>query len=365
MTNSPTPFANSLTPSNAAPQHGPRPLPLFLSILWQETEGDPAFRERAFAGLRRFQRAARPQHERPVKSVSAQGRAQLLHYEAMRQKSGRLPVLFVPSLINAPDVLDLSSDNSLLRFLTAEGHDIYQVDWGSPDKEDKGQNIADHVTDILLSLMATLPHPPIIVGYCLGGTIALAAASLAPCAALATIATPWHFNAYPDTFRNQTHQAWKVAEPVCRDLGVMPMEVLQQGFWSLDPHRTIEKYAAFAEMAEDDLGYDAFLLLEDWANEGAPLTLAAGQDLIERFYGANIPGSGQWVVGGQSIDPAKLPCPTLAISSSTDKIVPAEACPSADDQLMLHQGHVGMVVGRSAKENLWKPLSTWLSAQGG
>ncbi|MET0363191.1 MAG: alpha/beta fold hydrolase [Sphingobium sp.] len=364
MTDSPPPFAHSLTPSNVAPQHGPRPLPLFLSILWRETEGDPAFRERAFAGLRRFQRAARPQHERPVRTVANQGRARLLHYEAV-DKSDRLPNLFAPSLINAPDVLDISPDNSLLRHLSAKGHDIYQIDWGYPAEEDRDQDVAGHATDLLLPLMATLPRPPILVGYCLGGTIAMAAASLAPCSALATIAAPWHFNAYPEIFRTQTHQAWAGAEPVCRDLGVMPMEVLQQGFWSLDPRRTIEKYAAFGDMAEDDRGYDAFLLLEDWVNEGAPLTLAAGNELIEDFYGANITGLGEWIVGGKTIDPAALPFPTLNISSSTDQIVPLDARPSAQEQRILHQGHVGMIVGRTARENLWEPLSEWLSAQGG
>jgi len=45
------------------------------------------------------------------------------------------------------------------------------------------------------------------VGYCLGGTIAIAAASLLPCAALATIAAPWFFRAYPESFRSGTHQA--------------------------------------------------------------------------------------------------------------------------------------------------------------
>ncbi|HEX7872205.1 MAG TPA: alpha/beta fold hydrolase [Sphingobium sp.] len=299
-----------------------------------------------------------------MRIVATQGRARLLHYEAAGEKR-RLPVLFAPSLINAPDVLDIAPDNSLLRYLSAQGHDIYQIDWGYPAKTDQDQDVAGHATDLLIPLMATLPRPPIVVGYCLGGTIAIAAASLTPCSALATIAAPWHFNAYPEIFRTQTHQAWSSAEPVCRDLGVMPMEVLQQGFWSLDPQRTIRKYAAFADVREEDRGYGAFLLLEDWVNEGAPLTLAAGNELIEDFYGANITGQGEWIVGGKTIDPAALPFATLNISSSTDQIVPLDARPAAAEQRILHQGHVGMIVGRTARENLWEPLSGWISAQGG
>lgn len=294
------------------------------------------------------------------------GRARLLHYDAGSASDGRgAPVLFIPSLINAPDVLDLSPDNSLLRHLGACGHDVYQIDWGSPATEDGAQDIGAYATELLLPLIAQLPAPPILVGYCLGGTIAIAAAALAPCRALATIASPWFFNAYPEIFRDQTHQAWTLAEPVCRKLGLMPMEVLQSGFWSMDPRRTIAKYAEFAEMDESDPRHDGFLLVEDWVNEGAPMTFAAGHDLIERFYRADIPGSGQWEVGGRLIDPSALAMPTLAISSSTDKIVPFDARPPADDQIRLDLGHVGMVVGRSARRQLWEPLSAWLSAHGG
>jgi polyhydroxyalkanoate synthase len=297
--------------------------------------------------------------------MATEGRAKLLHYEPLSAiPPKRAPVIFMPSLINAPDVLDISPDNSLLRYLSAQGHDVYQVDWGSPTGADRDQDIGGYATGLLLPLVRHLP-PPILVGYCLGGTIAIAAAALMPCTALATIAAPWLFNAYPNLFREQTRQAWTLAEPTCRDLGVMPMEVLQGGFWSLDPRRTIAKFADFGDLADDDPRFASFLLLEDWVNEGAPMTFAAGHDLIERFYHADLPGSGQWVVDGVTIDPAALPFPTLAISSSTDRIAPHDARPPATESLQLDLGHVGMIVGRSARKQLWEPLSAWLSAQGG
>jgi polyhydroxyalkanoate synthase len=337
-----------------------------LAILWRETEGDPTLRARAFAGLRRFQQALRQTSARACTIFAQHGRAQLLQIEADPVKLlGRSPVLFVPSLINPPHVLDLAPGNSLLRHLASEGHPVFQIDWGTPGPDDSGQDIAGHVTEMLLPLMGRLPAPPILVGYCLGGTIAIAAASLAPCQAIATIAAPWHFDAYPDEFRQQTSNAWNASRTVCERLGVMPMEVLQAGFWSLDPERTIAKYADFADMAEDDPGYDAFLLLEDWVNEGAPLTFAAGRELIEQFYGRNVTASGDWRVDGKVIDPAALTVPSFAISSTTDKLVPEGATPPADEWLSLDLGHVGMVVGRRAPEILWKPLSAWLTAQGG
>ena len=65
-------------PNPLAPQHGPRPLPLFLAHLWRETENDPILRRKALQGLRAYQRASRliDAYERPVYSQC--GAARLL-----------------------------------------------------------------------------------------------------------------------------------------------------------------------------------------------------------------------------------------------------------------------------------------------
>ncbi|MET0137252.1 MAG: alpha/beta hydrolase, partial [Sphingobium sp.] len=89
----------------------------------------------------------------------------------------------------------------------------------------------------------------------------------------------------------------------------------------------------------------------------------AGRELIERFYGQDIPGTGRWILGGSKIDPADLGCDTLTISSTHDTIVPQAARPPADKQIALDLGHVGMIVGRAARARLWEPLSDWLKAQ--
>jgi len=40
--------------------------------------------------------------------------------------------LFVPSLINPPDVLDIDPERSLLRWLATQGLRPLLLDWGSP-----------------------------------------------------------------------------------------------------------------------------------------------------------------------------------------------------------------------------------------
>lgn len=337
-------------------------MPLFLNILWRETEGDAALRRRAFTGLRRYQQALRPPAPPAMPCVATAGPARLLRYGAQQDKH---PVVFVPSLINPPQVLDLSESRSMLRHISAAGHDAYLIDWGAPGPEDAMLGLDGHVTDRLLPLLAALTRPPILVGYCLGGTLALGAAALRPFPAVATVATPWRFDGFPQADRDLVTGLWDKAKATCERLGYVPMEVLQSGFWAMDPARTIRKYAAFADADPGSDAERAFLAVEDWANGGAPLTHAAGRDLFESFYGANASGSGAWRIDGQPVDPTALTCPTLSIVSTSDRIVPAAAGPALADQRSLSLGHVGMVVGGRAQSSLWEPLSRWLSSHGG
>jgi polyhydroxyalkanoate synthase len=149
---------------------------------------------------------------------------------------------------------------------------------------------------------------------------------------------------------------WQNARPTADALGLLPMEVLQSAFWSLDPARTVSKFEAFAALPPASVEARMFVTMEDWANDGPPLPQAAARELFENFFLADSPGRGAWIA-----DPAALLCPLLNIVSTTDRIVPAATAPSPGELIALAQGHVGMVVGRRARELLWEPLSAWLS----
>lgn len=351
-------------PNRLALQHGPRPLPLFLAHLWRESENDPVLRRNALRGLRRYEEAARPSPPHHG-AVGAQcGAARLLHMGSA-QKTNRPAIILIPSLINPPNVLDLGERSSLARYLADQGHDPWLLDWGTPDASDSALGLSDHVEQRLIPMLRSIGKPVILVGYCLGGTMALAAAQRVRAQALVTIAAPWYFNRYPEADLNVIATLWHEAKPLCERLGYVPMEVLQTGFWALDPARTIRKYAAFAEMEDGSDEQRAFLAVEDWANEGAPLTFAAARELFEDLYAANASGAGLWAVGGETIQPASLSCPSLSISSATDRIVPASASPALMENRESSLGHVGMIVSRKAPSQIWQPLSQWLSAHGG
>lgn len=345
---------DGLTSLAAAPQHGPRPLPLFVEMLRSETAQSPERRRAALAGLARYQRAPRTPRPPDRPEVARAGRACLRDYGG-----DGVPLVFIPSLINPPFVLDLAPDTSLLRWLTERGHRVLLVDWGAPSPADRDEDVTLHVERLLLPMLRALDVPPVLVGYCLGGTIALAAARAAGARAVGLIAAPWHFAGFADAARADIAALWQGAAPACEQLGLVPMEVLQSGFWRLDPARTIAKFEALA--TADDAQTASFVALEDWANAGAPLTLAAGRQLFERFFAQDDPGAGRWTAAGAVVDPAALPCPIIDFVSTRDRIVPAATSVGVGERRAVAAGHVGMIVGSRARPLLWEPLEGWLS----
>jgi len=309
----------------------------------------------ALEGLRKYQEAERPVPPAPMRAIAEAHGAKLRDYGGEGP-----PALFVPSLINPPNVLDMG-DRSLLRWLAGQGRRVLLLDWGWPGPDRRAMSVAGHVEQILLPLMEGLGEPVDLVGYCLGGTMALGAARVGPARSVATIAAPWYFNGFPDESRAQLEKLWAGARPTAASLGVLPMEMLQSAFWNLDPARTVAKFEAFASLE----GAEArtFVMLEDWANDGPPLSEAAAREMFEGLFRDDLTGAGHWQVAGVAIDPESLAMPLLNIVSTTDRIVPAATAVRAGERRDLALGHVGMVVGSRAREALWHPLSAWLAAR--
>ncbi|MGQ0588382.1 MAG: alpha/beta fold hydrolase, partial [Sphingosinicella sp.] len=283
-------------------------------MLQAETAANPVRLKRALAGLRKYQEAERPPLPAPMPAIAEAEGAVLRDYGGAGP-----PVLFVPSLINPPTVLDLSEERSLLRWLARRGRRVLLLDWGWPDEARKSLSVAGHIERILLPLMERLGEPVDLVGYCLGGTMALAAAQLGPARSVATIAAPWHFDGYPPAEREKLADLWRANRPLTERLGLLPMEALQSAFWNLDPTRTVAKFEAFADLAGE--AARTFVTLEDWANDGPPVGGAAARELFEDFFRDDLPGSGRWHVAGEAIHPERLAIPLLNIASTTDRIV--------------------------------------------
>ena len=139
-------------------------------------------------------------------------------------------------------------------------------------------------------MLRALGEPAALIGYCLGGTMAIAAANAVPCERVATLAAPWHFGRYPDDSRAALAATWAQARASAEAPGALPMEVLQASFWALDPLRTVSKFAKFGGLDPASAPARRFVELEDWANEGEPLPFPAARELIEDLFACDLPG---------------------------------------------------------------------------
>ena len=347
----------AFTPHGAALQRtrGPHPLPLFLALAAQVADGDAARLARILAGVRAYQ-AHGYRRELPVMpEVARIGCVTLRDYGG----DGR-PVVVVPSLINPPHVLDLAPGNSMLRWLAAQQLRPLLVDWGTPGEAEEELSLGKYITDRLVPLIAGATPRAALLGYCIGGTLALAAAQLVPVARLALLATPWRFAGYSDAARAEIASLWTVNAGIAATLGGFPIELLQPAFWQLDAAALMAKFEHFPSLAPAAAA--AFAALEDWANDGPPLPIGVARDMFQQLFSADLPGTGAWVVGGVDVDPARLGVPLLDVVSTRDRIVPAATSVNVGERLDLDLGHVGMVVGSRARGALWEPLAAWLRA---
>ena len=328
---------------------------MFLELVRKAGETEPELARRALAGLRAYEIAERGP-ARPPKPEAARVGAAYLRDHGGVDGGGGPPAILIPSLINPPHILDMDSETSLAEAVKAMGRRVLLLDWGAAD-ERSSLSVAGHVEHLLVPLIASVKEPAALIGYCLGGTMAIAAANLAPAERVATLASPWHFGKYPADSRAALANLWAHSKSSAEALGALPMELLQAAFWSLDPIRTVTKFADFDALEPGSAEARRFTALEDWANEGEALPYPAAEELIERMFGADLPGTGEWIVGGKAMRDS-LDCPLINLTAATDRIAPAATAPSGPGTAIA-SGHVGMVVG-SKRRALHEELRSFI-----
>jgi polyhydroxyalkanoate synthase len=320
-------------------------------LVREVSERDPQLATDALSGLRKYEQAPRRKRPAPKPEIAR------IRGACLRDHGGSgKPAILVPSLINPPRILDLDEEVSLTAAIAAMGRRVLLLDWGKADERSE-LSVAAHVEQLLLPLLRSISEPVALIGYCLGGTMAIAAANLAPVERLVTLAAPWNFKRYPESSHRALQDMWRHSKGAAKGLGALPMEVLQAAFWSLDPERTVRKFAEFGRLDPASAEARRFVELEEWANEGEPLPYAAARELVEELFGEDRPGSGAWTIGQRRmID--ELPIPSLHLTAERDLIAPPRTA-AAGEIVAIPTGHVGMIVG-SARARLHEELGRFL-----
>ena len=401
----------------APPRQGPRPLPLHLGMAATGWLSSLAALPRARSGSLHWRHAA-PERTKALEAALAAADPEALARALGAEAAGRIgrfmdgigsyrahpyrrrladppvlwqagttrvlafggdpagaPVLLVPSLINRAYILDLMARRSFARSLRERGLRPYLVDWGAPGAGERGFGLDDYIIGRLAPALAAVRRdagrPLVLMGYCMGGTMALPLAARddgGDVAALVLLATPWDFHADGGRQARLVAAHRPALTALADALGALPADALQAMFAALDPLLAARKFSAFAQLPPASAAARNFVALEDWLNDAVPLTGPVARACLEDWYGANAPARGLWRVGGATVRPARVRARTLNVVPARDRIVPPASAAALSAALPAVEtwrpplGHIGMMASPRARRLLWRRLADWIAA---
>lgn len=311
----------------------------------------------------------------PRDVVLRDGTAQLYRFRPEGPTPSSAPVLLVPSLINRWYVLDLRPGTSLVETLVGRGLDVWCLDWGAAEDEDRflsWEAVLDRLGRAVRRVKRETGHSQAaILGYCMGATLSGIWTALNPrdVSAFINLAGPFDFSEGGFLAR-MTDPRWFDVDAIADAGNVHPLQ-MQSGFVALRPTQQVSKWVALAQRATEPGFREAFESLESWANDNIPFPAEAYRTYIRDLYQNNALVAGDHRVRGTRVDLSAIRCPLLTISAERDTICPLPAARalnervSSEDQdlVVVPGGHVGAVVGSRAPKKLYPAIADWLEAR--
>ncbi len=318
----------------------------------------------------------------PRDTIHAQGTLKLHHFRPLCDSVYRVPVLIVTSLVNQPYILDLVPGQSMVEFLLKQGFDVYMIEWGRPRKEHQHLTLEDHVLDRLPTCVEqVLRHSGqrelSVIGYCVGGLLAVLWASLSasgavgeqpmPLKNLVCMATPVNSDGL------ESLKAWMGEdfdeEALLAAHGNVPAEWVQNALRALRPFGKVAGAMNLLNQAHKEEVVTSNLRMGKWETDNIPFPGGVFRQMVQDFLRSNRLVRGDWDIGGHRVDLGAIRVPFLHLLAQDDHITPygssrdlVQRIGSEDrPELIIKGGHVGLVAGRGAETRMWPALEAWLA----
>ena len=308
--------------------------------------------------------------------VYSRGTLKLYHYRPLTDTVYRVPVVFAMSLVSKPWILDLAPGQSFIQYMLSQGFDVFMIDWGIPRPEDSRLRFEDYVQDFMPRCFEHVQRETgedefSILGYCMGGMLALMYAATNPDAPLKNLvcaATPVDMNGM-GLFQKWQNPKYFDVDRLVDTLGNIPPEMMLRSFELLRPMDRLGGYIRLIDNLWDPMFVYGFRIMYKWTNEQIPFPGETYRQFTKELMWGNKLMTGDMNIGGKRVDLANVKVPVFNAMAEHDHIAPyAATAPmlslvgSKDkEEIVLKGGHVSLVAGKNAVGRLWPKVADWLS----